>query len=302
MLTTVRETMLPNVPLHHRGKVRDVYDLGDLLLIVATDRLSAFDVVLPTAIPGKGVILTGIADFWFARTSGLIANHVVSTNLNDFPASLRPHLTQLAGRSMLVRRAERIDVECVVRGHLAGSAWAEYRREGTVGGEPLPAGLRLGDQLPEPVFTPALKVDDGHDISVSRQDIANQYGLELTEQLELTSFNLFLAASELAAERNLILADSKFEFGLIDGTLTVIDELLTPDSSRYWDASPRPPGETPASFDKQFVRDWLVASGWDKEPPGPELPASVVTGTRNRYLEVYRRLTGRESEHLGLDE
>lgn len=292
MTGTLATTDFPDLRLVHRGKVRDTYTLGDLLLMVATDRLSAYDVVLPTAIPDKGKVLTGLSVFWFSQTSGLVPNHLVTADVAEFPEAVRRYAPDVTGRSMIVRRAERIDVECVVRGYLAGSAWAEYQATGTVGGEAIPPGLCLGDRLPEPLFTPALKVDDGHDVNVSRSDLAGQLGSDLADTLELTSLNLYLAASELAAERRLIVADTKFEFGFIDEDLTVIDELLTPDSSRYWDAEQWAPGRPPASFDKQFVRDWLTDSGWNKEPPGPDVPPDVVAATRSRYLEVYRRLTG----------
>jgi phosphoribosylaminoimidazole-succinocarboxamide synthase len=260
--------------------------------MVATDRLSAFDVTLPTPIPGKGIILTSVSSFWFGLTSGLVPNHLISTDTDDFPAAVAPYQEMLAGRTMLVRRAERIDVECVVRGYMAGSAWAEYQELGSVAGETLPAGLRLGDRLPAPRFTPAAKVDEGHDVNLGPGDLAAMVGRDTADRLEQTSLNLFLAASELAEERGLILADTKFEFGLIGAELTLIDELLTPDSSRYWDAAAWAPGSVPVNFDKQFVRDWLVSSDWDREPPGPILPDDVVAGTRQRYAEVYRRLTG----------
>ncbi len=295
MTAVVVETRLPGLLLINRGKVRDTYDLGDHLLMIASDRLSAFDVVLPTPIPGKGIVLTGLSAFWFDETSGLIPNHLITTDPGSFPAAAQPYGDTLAGRSMLVRKAERIDVECVVRGYLAGSAWEEYRTNGTVGGEDMPGGLRLGSRLPEPVFTPAAKIDDGHDVNLSRPELANMYGKELADRLELMSLNLYLAASELAEQRQLILADTKFEFGFVAGELTLIDELLTPDSSRYWDAATWAPGRTPASFDKQFVRDWLADTGWDKQPPGPELPPDVVAGTRERYAEANRRLTGQEA-------
>jgi phosphoribosylaminoimidazole-succinocarboxamide synthase len=289
---TVVETSLPGLPLIHRGKVRDTYDLGELMLMVATDRLSAYDVVLPTAIPDKGKVLTGLSVFWFSQTTGLVPNHLVTADVTAFPNSTRPFASQLDGRSMVVRRAERVDVECVVRGYLAGSAWDEYRATSTIGGESMPVGLRLGDRLPDPLFTPALKFDEGHDVNVSRQELAHQVGRELADQLEQMSLNLYLAASELTSQRQLILADTKFEFGFIEGRLSLIDELLTSDSSRYWDAEQWRPGHSLPSFDKQFVRDWLAASGWNKEPPGPELPPEVVAGTRDRYREVFRRLTG----------
>lgn len=295
MNTAVTETHLPGLPLLHRGKVRDTYDAGDdQLLMVATDRLSAFDVVLPTPIPGKGIILTAVSRFWFDQTAGLIPNHLLSIDEADFPEVIATDRPMLAGRTMLVRRAERIDVECVVRGYLAGSAWSEYESRGTVAGEPMPSGLRLGDRLPEPLFTPAAKIDEGHDVNLGPGDLAATVGADLADRLEQTSLNLFLAASELAESRGLVLVDTKFEFGFVAGELTLIDELLTPDSSRYWDAAGRMPGQAPANFDKQFVRDWLVESGWDRELPGPILPAEVVAGTRQRYAEVYRRLAGLE--------
>lgn len=294
MSAVVTETNLPGLRLLHRGKVRDTYDFGDQLLMIASDRLSAFDVVLPTPIPGKGKILTGLSAFWFAKTAGLLPNHLVTTDPSAFPLEVQPNAEVLDGRTMLVRRAKRIDVECVVRGYLAGSAWDEYRADGTVGGEEMPGGLLLGDRLPEPLFTPAAKVDDGHDVNLTRQDLVDIQGEDLADRLEMMSLNLFLAASELVESRQLILADTKFEFGFIDGELTLIDELLTPDSSRYWSADSWTPGRSPAGFDKQFVRDWLLASGWDKEPPGPELPPEVVAGTQGRYMEVYRRITGAE--------
>ena len=253
---------LPGLPLAHRGKVRDTYDLGDWLLIVATDRLSAFDVVLPTAIPGKGIILTALSEFWFVQTAGLMPNHLISTDPASFPEEAQRQADRLAGRSMLVRRAERIDVECVVRGYLAGSAWKEYQATGRVGGESMPAGLRIGDHLPEPIFTPAAKVDDGHDVNLSRLDLATMYGSELAERLELMSLHLYQAASELADERQLILADTKFEFGFVDGELTLIDELLTPDSSRYWDPAECQPGRTArASTSNSCVTGWRRAAG-----------------------------------------
>lgn len=292
MRAVVTETSLLGLKLLHRGKVRDTYDFGDQLLMVASDRLSAFDVVLPTAIPGKGKVLTGLSTYWFAQTAGLVPNHLVTTDPSAFPPAAQPYAELLDGRTMLVRRADRIDVECVVRGYLAGSAWEEYRADGTVGGEELPSGLLLGDRLPEPLFTPAAKVDDGHDVNLSRQDLADSQGKELADRMETISLNLFLAASELVESRQLILADTKLEFGFIAGELVLIDELLTPDSSRYWDAQAWTPGRSPAGFDKQFVRDWLLASGWDKEPPGPELPPEVVAGTQERYAEVYRQITG----------
>ncbi len=292
MTSPVLTIDLPGQRVFRRGKVRDTYDLGDRLLMVASDRLSAFDVVLPTPIPGKGVVLTQLSRFWFELTRGLISNHLISADAETYPAELLPHAGVLAGRSMIVHKAERIDIECVVRGYLAGSAWEEYRRSGQVAGEALPDGMRSGDRLPAPIFTPAAKNDEGHDVNITLADLRALVGPAWASQLEEVSRDIFNVASDLALERGIILADTKFEFGVIDGDLLLIDELLTPDSSRFWDATSYKPGMDPPSFDKQFVRDWLVASGWDRQPPGPELPQDIVEGTRRRYLEAYERLTG----------
>ncbi len=283
---------LSGLLLFRRGKVRDTYDLGDRLLMVATDRLSAFDVVLPTLIPGKGVVLTQLSRFWFDLTRGLISNHLITADVSLFPAELLPHTKLLAGRSMIVHKAERIDIECVVRAYLAGSAWEEYRRSGQVAGEVLPDGLSQGSRLSAPIFTPAAKNDEGHDVNITLADLRALVGPALAARLEEASRDIFNVASDLALQRGIILADTKFEFGIVDGNLVLIDELLTPDSSRFWDATSSEAGQDPPSFDKQFVRDWLVASGWDRQPPGPDLPQEVVEGTRARYLEAYERLTG----------
>lgn len=279
-------------PAYRRGKVRDVFDLDDRLLIVATDRLSAFDVVLPTAIPGKGILLTAISDFWFDRTADILPNHRTGDDLSDLSSlALTPEqTTSLRGRATIVRKAERIDIECVVRGHLAGSGWKEYQARGTLAGEALPAGLRRGDPLPDLRFTPAIKNDDGHDENISRARLAALIGAGLADRLEQISIDLFGSARKIASGAGFVLADTKFEFGFINGELILIDEALTPDSSRYWDTASWKPGAEPPSFDKQVVRDWLEASGWDKEPPGPELPASIVGATRDKYAEVLRRL------------
>lgn len=284
-------------PVYRRGKVRDVFDLGDRLLIVATDRLSAFDVVLPTPIPSKGVLLTAISDFWFDHTGHIVPNHRTGESLDmlGLAASLRG---ELDGRSTIVRKADRIDIECVVRGHLAGSGWKEYQASGTLAGEPLPDGLRRGDPLPAPRFTPAIKNDRGHDENISRQVLAGQIGGDLADLLESMSLDIFAYARNLAARAGFVLADTKFEFGFIDGALTLIDEALTPDSSRYWDTATWTPGTEPPGFDKQAVRDWLEASGWNKEPPGPVLPSEIVDSTREKYAEVLHRLTSIEQrEH-----
>ncbi len=288
----VSEVELPGIPLLRRGKVRDTFDLGDHFLMVATDRLSAFDVVLPTPIPLKGIILTQLSRFWFEQTRHIVPNHLVTASVREFPEDLKARNGKLAGRSMIVRKAERIDFECVVRGYLAGSAWSEYQREGTVAGAPMPAGLVQASALYEPVFTPAMKNDSGHDENISIQRLRDEIGEELATKLEEISLQLYLFAVGHAQRSGIIVADTKFEFGFVDGELTLIDEALTPDSSRFWDARTYKPGHDQPSFDKQFVRDWLIQSGWNKEPPAPELPGQVVVGTSARYHEAFKRLTG----------
>jgi len=285
---------MAGLPLFRRGKVRDTYDLGDHLLMVASDRISAFDVVLPTPIPGKGIVLTQLSRFWFELTDGLVPNHLEPDEAirTEIAARVGHERETLAGRTMLVRKAERIDIECVVRGYLAGSAWAEYRETGNVAGEPLPQGLDRAAELPAPIFTPSTKVDDGHDVTISRADLAGIVGNDLASRLEEVSRNLYAVAHDFARQRGIVLADTKFEFGTIDGRLTLIDEVLTPDSSRFWEAATWQPGTEPPSYDKQPVRDWLAASGWDRRPPAPELPDEVVAGTVERYGEAFRRLTG----------
>jgi len=290
--TAVAETRL-DLPVFSRGKVRDIYDLGDQLLLVATDRLSAFDCVLATAIPDRGRVLTALSAFWFARLGGIVPNHMITVDPDGFPPALRPHRAQLAGRAMLVHRCQRIDFECVVRGYLAGSAWKEYQASGRVCGVPLPAGLRAGDRLPEPIFTPATKNERGHDENISAAAMAERTGAPLARRLEETSVALYRAAARAAEGVGLLLVDTKFEFGLRAGTLTLIDEALTPDSSRFWDAASYAATGSTESFDKQIVRDYLERTGWDKRPPAPALPPGVVAATRERYLEVYRRLVGR---------
>jgi len=282
-------TALGRFPLLRSGKVRDIYDAGEHLLLVASDRLSAFDVILPTPIPGKGKILTAISALWFDRTSAICPNHLVSTDVSDLDLD-EDQAERLHGRTMIVRKAERIDIECVVRGYLAGSGYKEYVASGTLAGEPLPPGLRRGDRLPELRFTPAIKNDAGHDENISRDRLREFVGVELAARLEAVSVDLFRFASDRAARAGLVLADTKFEFGWIDGRLTLIDEALTPDSSRYWDAAAMKPGAEPPSFDKQIVRDWLETQPWDKTPPGPEIPAEIVALTRDRYQQVYDRL------------
>jgi phosphoribosylaminoimidazole-succinocarboxamide synthase len=288
-------TNLERLPLVHRGKVRETYEVDERhLLLVATDRLSAFDVVFDQPIPDKGAVLTRLSTWWFGELAHLGRSHFVSADPSELPEEARS--AELAPRSMLVRRAERIDAECVVRGYLAGSGWAEYGRTGEVCGHPLPAGLREADRLPQPIFTPSTKAEVGHDENISRAQLADLVGGDLARQLEERSIALYLEGARRAGSVGLILADTKFEFGWIDGELAVIDEVLTPDSSRFWDAERYAPGSSPQSFDKQFVRDFVAASGWNREPPAPTLPDDVIRGTRDRYVAAYERLTGRSWE------
>ncbi len=292
------QTDLPGLAAPRRGKVRDVYDLGERLLIVATDRLSAYDFVLTPGIPGKGKILNQLSAFWFERLAGVVPHHVVTAREEEFPAELGPFRGLLAGRATLARRARVVPFECVARGYLAGSGYREYVAGGAVCGVPLPPGLTRASRLPQPIFTPATKAETGHDENVSFETMAAAVGAELAGRLKELTLALYGRAAGHAAERGLILADTKFEFGFAEGTeeLLLIDEALTPDSSRYWDAAGWRPGEEPVSFDKQYVRNWLDASGWDHHAPPPALPDEVVRGTRERYLEAFRRLTGREPE------
>lgn len=293
-----------NLPLRlvARGKVRDVYAVsdaarGDCLLIVATDRISAFDHILPTPIPGKGRILTQLSVFWFEHLRGICPSHLITAEAAQMPDVVRPHLAVVEGRAMLVRRARRLDVECVVRGYLAGSGWVDYQRDGAICGVPLPAGLREGQALSTPIFTPATKAATGHDQNITFEQVRRQVGDDLAARLRETSLALYGAARDYAAPRGLLLADTKFEFGLVDGPngeeLLWIDEALTPDSSRYWDAEAHRAGSL-VPLDKQFVRNYLMQIAWNREPPPPALPADVVAATRERYRETYRRLTGRE--------
>ena len=276
--------------LHARGKVRDVYEAGDDLLLVATDRISAFDVVLPTPIPDKGRVLTGLSLFWFDRISDLVRNHVITADRAAFPTPFADDVS-FAGRAMLVTRAEVIPVECVARGYLSGSGWSQYQREGAVCGVSLPTGLAESDRLPEPIFTPTTKAAEGHDLPLSPHETHDLVGTGLAERLKELTLMIYERAAAVALERGIILADTKFEFGFAGGELILIDEICTPDSSRLWPADRYAPGGPQPSFDKQYVRDWLDASGWDHEPPAPELPADVVEQTAARYREAYERLT-----------
>ena len=291
-LEVVTTTELGGIPLLRRGKVRDIYDLGDNMLIVATDRISAFDVVLPNGIPHKGSVLTQISRFWFERLGDLVPHHLISTDVGEFPVELREHDEVLAGRSMLVRRADRVDIECVVRGYLIGSGWKDYKATGAVCGIELPEGLPMAGRLEAPIFTPASKADDGHDENMSFDAMVALFGAGVAARLRDLSLQIYAAAREYAKGRGIIIADTKFEFGFIDGELSLIDEVLTPDSSRFWPAADYRPGASPPSFDKQFVRDYLSGIEWDKSPPGPELPEEVVAATSAKYLEAYEQLTG----------
>jgi phosphoribosylaminoimidazole-succinocarboxamide synthase len=277
-----------------RGKVRDVYDLGDALLIVATDRISAFDCVMPNGIPDKGKVLTALSLFWFEKLAALgIPTHLIASDPADYPQRAPAFKEQLSGRSMLVQKASVIPIECVARGYLAGSGWKEYQKSRTVCGIPLPAGLRQCDKLPEPIFTPATKEESGHDVNIGFEDTARRIGGETARQLRDMTLRIYGWAAEHAARRGVIIADTKFEFGTLpDGRIILIDEILTPDSSRFWPADRYQPGRDQESFDKQFVRNWLEAQPWDKTPPAPQLPPEVVEGTRRRYIEAYELLTG----------
>ncbi|MCZ7535731.1 MAG: phosphoribosylaminoimidazolesuccinocarboxamide synthase [Acidimicrobiia bacterium] len=280
------ETTLPHL---YTGKVRELYEVAhDRLLMVATDRLSVYDVVLPDPIPDKGRVLTALSAWWFDRTASMVQNHVISSDPTDFPETAGP----VGGRAMLVRATTPIRMECIVRGYLFGGAWSEYRKHGTVNGVTVSAGLREADRLPEPIFTPTTKADEGHDMPLTRDEGVALVGRDRYERLSDLSLRLYQLGAARAAETGLILADTKFEFGDIDGEILVIDEMLTPDSSRYWPADKYEPGSSPPSFDKQYVRDYMDSTGWDHEPPAPSLPAEVIDGTRARYVEAYERLTG----------
>jgi len=289
------ETEIPGLPPPRRGKVRDVYDLGDRLLIVATDRLSAYDHVLRPPIPGKGKILTQLSTFWFGELGRVVPHHLIETDARRFPAELARYAELLGGRAVLVEKARVVPFECVARGYLAGSGYREYVAGGTVCGIALPPGLLRASRLPHPIFTPATKAEAGHDENVSFETMAAAAGAELAGRLRELTLELYEIGARRAAERDLLLADTKFEFGMTDGgQVILIDEVLTPDSSRYWDSARWQPGEEPVSFDKQYVRNWLDSTGWDHQSPPPELPDDVVQGTRERYLEAFRRLTGAE--------
>jgi phosphoribosylaminoimidazole-succinocarboxamide synthase len=290
MHAVISQTNFPGLKLHGRGKVRDIYDLGDRLLIVATDRLSAFDVVLPTPIPDKGRVLTQLSAFWFEKLAAVVPHHVLA--VKDFTGELAPYTTELDGRAMLVRKTEPVPIECVVRGYIVGSGWKDYQKTDGICGIPLPAGLRESDRLPEPIFTPSTKATTGHDENISFEETVSRIGRPLAEKLRDTSLTLYNRAAEHASARGIIIADTKFEFGLLGGELIWIDEALTPDSSRFWPADQYSPGKAQPSFDKQYVRDYLERIGWNKQPPAPALPPDVVANTRDKYRESYQRITG----------
>ena len=285
---------LPGVRKLKSGKVREIFDLGDRLLFVATDRISAFDVIMPNGIPRKGEVLTQISYFWFGQLEAFQPNHLLSRPGEALPAALQPYAAQLARRSMLVKKATPLTIECVVRGYLAGSGWKEYREKQTVCGIRLPAGLRESSELPEPIFTPATKAESGHDENISFAEAARMVGSDIAEQARAASLKAYNFARDYARQRGIIIADTKFEFGLLGGQLILIDEVLTPDSSRFWPADQYQPGQGQPSFDKQFVRDYLETLDWNKTPPGPMLPADVVSRTTAKYVDAYERLTGKK--------
>ncbi len=293
-MESLLSTDFPDLELYGRGKVRDIYRVGDALLIVATDRISAYDHVLATGIPGKGKILTQLSLFWYKFLEDLVPNHLITGDINEYPAVLQPYREQLYLRSMLVRPAEMFPIECVVRGYLSGSGWREYQQTGSICGVALPKGLRESDRLPEPLFTPATKAADGeHDVNISVHDAGQLMGPTNVELLSDLSLMIYDRASRHIARQGLILADTKFEFGMTPQGVVLADEVLTPDSSRYWSQSDYRPGGPQNSFDKQYVRDYLTESKWDRQPPAPALPMNVVAMTQEKYMEAYRRVTGR---------
>jgi len=290
-LNIITDIELPGLKLFKKGKVRNVYDMGSSLLIVASDRISAFDFILPNGIPDKGATLTAISKFWFEKLENIMENHIISYDVKDYPEETKPYHDILDGRSMLVKKAELIEIECVVRGYIVGSGWKEYQQSGTVCGEKLPAGLKQAEILPEPIFTPAKKATTGHDENISISVMRDIIGNELTNTLIEKSMAIYNYGREFANQKNIILADTKFEFGIYDGKVILIDEVLTPDSSRYWPKSSYQIGMSPPSFDKQIIRDYLEKSGWDKQPPAPKLPEEIIVKAANKYKEIYGLLT-----------
>ena len=293
MTTAVTQTDFPDLQLIMRGKVRDMYDLGETILMVATDRISAFDVILPNPVPGKGIILTQISLFWFNQMSSILPNHVITADVDEYPRQCRPYKEILEGRSMLVRKTRPLPIECVVRGYLSGSGWKSYRESGSICGIQLPAGLMESSRLPEPVFTPSTKADQGeHDINIDFETAAQKVGRETAQKVRDYSLSMYRKGSEIAEKKGIIIADTKFEFGLLGNDIILIDEVLTPDSSRFWPRSSYKPGQAQKSYDKQYLRDYLLSISWDQTPPGPVLPEEVIQNTRKKYLEALVELTG----------
>jgi phosphoribosylaminoimidazole-succinocarboxamide synthase len=291
---TLLQLDLPGVPKVRSGKVREMFDLGDRLLMVASDRISAYDVVMPNGIPRKGEVLTMFSHFWFNRVADLVPNHLLAKADEPLPEAVQSHADQIGRRAMVVKKAQPLAIECVVRGYLAGSGWKEYQKQGTVCGISLPDGLENSSQLPDPIFTPATKAEEGHDENINFDEAVNIVGKNIAEQARELSIELYKRGRDHAAEKGIIIADTKFEFGIFEGELILIDEVLTPDSSRFWPADLYAPGKSQPSFDKQFVRDYLETLDWDKTPPGPELPAEIVQKTSEKYIEAYTRVTGLE--------
>ncbi len=292
-MESIPKTQFDDLSLVRQGKVRDIFDTGDSLLMVTTDRLSAFDVVLPDIIPDKGKVLNQISVFWFKQMESIVKNHIITTNVDEYPKEFKQHAAALDKRSMLVKKAEPLVIECIVRGYITGSGWNSYLKEGHVCGIKLPEGLKESDKLEQPLFTPSTKAEVGdHDINISFEEAAKIIGHEMAEKLKKVSLELYNKGAKLALSKGIIIADTKFEFGLLDGDIILIDEILTPDSSRFWPLSEYEPGRSQNSFDKQHVRDWLTQSGWDKTPPGPKLPQELIDRTSNTYKEIYKRLTG----------
>ena len=291
---TLLQLDLPGVPKVRSGKVREMFDLGDRLLMVASDRISAYDVVMPNGIPRKGEVLTMFSHFWFNRVADLVPNHLLANADEPLPEAVQSHADQIGRRAMVVKKAQPLAIECVVRGYLAGSGWKEYQKQGTVCGISLPDGLENSSQLPDPIFTPATKAEEGHDENINFDEAVNIVGKNIAEQARELSIELYKRGRDHASEKGIIIADTKFEFGIFEGELILIDEVLTPDSSRFWPADLYAPGKSQPSFDKQFVRDYLETLDWDKTPPGPELPAEIVQKTSEKYIEAYTRVTGLE--------
>lgn len=291
----IKDTSFIDLPVFVKGKVRDVYEVGrDMLLMIVTDRISAFDVVFDDLIPDKGCVLNQISEFWFDYCKDIIGNHVVTTDVSEYPMGLSKFRNELKGRSMLVRRAEMVEAECIVRGYLEGSGLKDYKDTGEICGIKLPAGLKQADKLPEPIFTPSTKANEGHDMNVSYEYIKEKIGSELAEELKEKSIAIYKKGEEYALSKGIILADTKFEFGMLDGKLVIADEMLSPDSSRFWDLADYEPGRPQKSFDKQFLREYLETLNWDKQPPAPKLPKEVIEKTREKYIEAYEKITGKK--------